>query len=238
MFGLDATGKLVNAPASTLDISRQGMRIDGVRNWQRPGEIIGVRYGPDKARYQIVWVGAADTPQQGQMGLKCVEAKVLWGTELEQSAAAAAGSYTGRLRAPSVLGPSTGSFSAPAEGLTTGSKRPHPQPAPSKPTSRRRNARYVVEGGVQVREQGASSGQWATVRDISLGGCYIETTSPLRLDARVEAALQIGEYQFNARGVVANVDPMTGMGIRFTDLTPTDRARLEALVATLAQKSP
>ncbi len=221
VFGLDSAGRAVNAPADTVDISRRGVRVGGVAGWQQPGETIGLRHGQEKARYQIVWVGRAQTPLQGQLGLMCLEiGKVIWSAELEQSGAGS---------------------DSPRGGHTEGAYRraPRASPAPAlsapKVPNRRRYARFVVEGGAHIEQQGALLSQWATVHDISLGGCYVETTSPFSLDAPVEAALHVGDFQFRAHGLVANVDPMTGMGIKFTGLMPMHRARLEGLIAALSQ---
>ncbi len=233
MFGLDSAGRPVNAPATTIDVSRRGARVAGLAAWNKPGEIIGVRHGQEKARYQVVWVGQPETPQQGQIGLMCVEiGKVIWSTAVAQSKAAAAdgASDTGSFHASQGIartepGPPTGSFRSQGASAAAGPNRRH-------------ETRYLVEGGLHVREQGALAGQWATVHDISLGGCYVETVSPLPLDAHVEATLHIGDFQFQAHGVVAKVDPLTGMAIRFTDISPVHRARLETLIAMLAQNAP
>ncbi len=220
VFGLDGRGRPLSQPVTTVDVSRRGARITGVHAWEQPGEIIGLRYGEQKARYKVVWIGKAGTPQQGQVGLVCVEAgKVIWGiaapTPLSGPHAATIGPGTSRLprpvSPPAVLGP------APA--LAT--------------QNRRRDSRYVVEGGINVRQQGAVSGQWATIQDISLGGCYVETSTPLPLDAVVEASLTIGDVQFRAHGVVSKSDRLVGMGIKFTELARADRERLESLIAKL-----
>ncbi len=207
----------MNAVGTTVDISRRGTRVAGIEAWEQPGDIIGLRHGQEKARYQIMWIGRAETPQRGQMGLMCVdEGKVIWASALPQTraAAATAGPDSGRL-------PISSAFA----------------PARVEVHNRRREPRYPVEGGLHVREHGGLAGQWATVRDVSLGGCYVETASPLPLDAGVEAALHIADFQFQAHGLIVRVEPLTGMAIKFTDILPKHRARLEALIATLAQNS-
>jgi len=46
-------------------------------------------------------------------------------------------------------------------------------------TERRSHVRYICDGGVEVRTEGSTTGFWGTLTDISLGGCYVQTFSPL-----------------------------------------------------------
>ena len=50
IFGMDSKGQPVNLAAATVDVSKHGARLTGVRGWDRPGEVVGVRYGVEKAR--------------------------------------------------------------------------------------------------------------------------------------------------------------------------------------------
>ena len=80
IFGLDAVGHPINKMAWTVDISRRGVRLKGITFRVRPGETVGVRYGTEKARYKVVWIGDPATPLQGEMGLLCMESdRVIWG---------------------------------------------------------------------------------------------------------------------------------------------------------------
>jgi hypothetical protein len=101
--------------------------------------------------------------------------------------------------------------------------------------NRRQEARYRVEGGAKIQEPGALAGQWAMLHDISLGGCYVETTTPLRPGARVDAVVHVGEMQIAAKGEVTVAHRMVGMGVKFTDMTPLNRQRLESLVDELVR---
>src|SRR5512140_1343574 len=79
IFGMDSKGRPINVPASTIDISKHGARLMGVRSWDYPGETIGIRYGTEKARYRIVWIGLPSSPVESQVGLYCVDqGKYIW----------------------------------------------------------------------------------------------------------------------------------------------------------------
>jgi hypothetical protein len=219
IFGLDSSGNPINSTAWTVDISRRGVRLKGINFRVKPGETIGLRSGPEKARYKVVWIGDPASPLEGQIGLFCLESgKYIW------SAEAAAGEAT------------------PATGATAGAVPAQEQRPPvptanhlSGPKSRRKEARYRTSGGAKVQEPGAGAAQWTMLHDISLGGCYVETSTPLRQGARVEVAVHAGDIQIVAKGEVTLVDRMVGMGVRFTELSPLNRQRLERLVTHLVQ---
>src|SRR5437868_772994 len=79
IFGMDSKGRPIHQSATTIDISKHGARVAGVRCWDYPGETVGVRHGSEKARYRVVWVGLPGTPVEGQVGLICMEpGKYIW----------------------------------------------------------------------------------------------------------------------------------------------------------------
>jgi hypothetical protein len=220
---MDSSGHPVNVSAWTVDISAHGVRVRGVSDWSEPGETIGVRHGPEKARFKIVWVGTKDSPNEGQVGLKCVEAgKYIWGLAAPQVAAAAA---------------------APAAGSVTSHFPSEPQVpiglSSSTPSAnnRRKAARYKANGGARVRETGGTAAQWATLHDLSLGGCYVETTAPLPPTSQVEIVIHINDIQITAKGFVTVCHKLVGMGVQFSDVSHLNRTRLEQVMAVLTETS-
>jgi len=216
IFGMDSRGRPINIASSTLDISKSGARLKEIRCWDYPGEIIGIRHGMEKARFRIVWVGAPGTPMDGQIGLQCIEAgRYIWGVAPPSTDAR-----------PDALG--IGGFARkPATQLAA-----QAQPM-SYPDRRRRDQRFTASGGVNVREAGSSVPQWTMLHDISAGGCYVETTSPFPPLSRVELTLQVGELRIECKGSVTVKHPLVGMGIKFTEMTPLNRERLQHLISNL-----
>jgi hypothetical protein len=220
VFGMDSAGRPINQTGWTVDISQHGARLKGLPYWSAPGETIGVRCGAEKARFKVVWIGQPGTPQQGQVGLLCIEAgKFIWGTSPPATEARTISSSAGMMQ--------TGSVQRPPIGTAP--------PVFSGRTNRRREARYCASGGAKIQEMGSAAGQWTMIHDISLGGCYVETTTPLRPGAEVDAAVHIGDIQIAVRGEITVADRMVGMGVRFTDMTPMNRLRLESLIDQLIQ---
>ena len=227
VFGMDSQGRPVNLPAQTVDVSRHGARVSGVQNWSHPGEIVGVRYGTEKARYRIVWIGTAGTPFAGQIGLQCVEAgKYIWDAlpSVPSTAPKPIGAGVSRK-----LGPQF-SASAPVSHLSSS------EPTPiSFDDSRRREARFSISGGANIREAGKNIPQWTTLQDLSFGGCYVETTAPLAVFSRVEITLHVAETKIEAQGTVTVKHPLVGMGIQFTELSPMNRERLRQVISRIEQ---
>jgi hypothetical protein len=216
VFGMDSEGKPINEPAFTVDVSRHGARLRGVTAWNTPGEIIGIRYGAEKARFRIAWVGQRGTVREGQIGVTCIDhGRYIWGIappEEPRPAMAAA-----RAAARSQM-------ARPPAGIA---------PLPTKGNNRRRSSRYKAEGHAKVQQLGASAAQWATLHDLSLGGCYVETTTPLAALTAVEVLVNVGEIQIGARGVVTVKHALVGMGIEFTEVSPLNRERLDRAVSEL-----
>ena len=83
--GVDRNGNRFIQSAHTIDVSRSGARLDGVGCLTRPGEIIEVRRGWQRARFRVVWTGQIGTPQANQIGICCLEPnKCIWGVPLPQ----------------------------------------------------------------------------------------------------------------------------------------------------------
>src|SRR5580658_3059654 len=69
--------------------------------------------------------------------------------------------------------------------------------------------------------------------DLSLGGCYLEISSPFPATSRVAIFMRAGGVEVRAQGVVRIMHPDKGMGIEFTQATPEHRAAVEKFVGVL-----
>jgi len=108
-----------------------------------------------------------------------------------------------------------------------------PQLEPPPCTDQRRAPRYYFGGVAELTD--LESGQMivALVRDLSLLGCFVKTTS-FQKGAKVKLTITDSGSHFSALGRVAN-QREDGVGIEFTDLGPIDRAGLEECLADLAE---
>jgi hypothetical protein len=100
---------------------------------------------------------------------------------------------------------------------------------------RRSQTRFPVSGTAYVSRVGAGERAQAKVGDISLSGCYLETSNPNHVGHRVELWIRIGHSELEALGVVRVRYPRIAMGIEFTFMSNADRRTLERLIANLKE---
>ncbi len=71
--------------------------------------------------------------------------------------------------------------------------------------------------------------------DLSLGGCYLELSSPFPPASRVTLSMRAGEMEVRVQGVVRIMHPEKGMGVEFTQSTPQHRSAVEELLRILTE---
>lgn len=69
IFGTDHHGRIFSEKVTTIDVSRSGARISGVRAEIKIDEIIGLTYGQNKVHFRVKWAGQPGTQTAGQLGL-------------------------------------------------------------------------------------------------------------------------------------------------------------------------
>lgn len=57
----------------TLEISRMGARVTGLRHAIPAGTMLSIQQGNSTGRFRVVWVGEEGSDREGQVGLQCVE---------------------------------------------------------------------------------------------------------------------------------------------------------------------
>ncbi len=94
IFGTDSTGHVFSDSVATVNVSFEGAMLAGVKRPIKPGEIIGLTYGKNKARFRVQWVGEPGTPNQGRMGIQNVmPTSCIWDIPLQPRNADAKSSY-------------------------------------------------------------------------------------------------------------------------------------------------
>jgi PilZ domain-containing protein len=102
---------------------------------------------------------------------------------------------------------------------------------------KRRHPRYPCDTGARIHPETGSAGYWGTVGDISLGGCYVFTFSPLPAGQVVTLEIKANDKEIALAGKTVSSHPGVGMGIAFSGFTQEDaEARLKAYVEQLAAK--
>ncbi len=132
---------------------------------------------------------------------------------------------------------SAGSAAAtpPAEpAITTPEVSPPFEPdifTPSWGQDRRRHPRMKCFVAVELRVGGSATPIWGNLSDTSLGGCFVETATPVPSGADVEIGLWLANGKIWIKGViltgiVTKSSPCFGIRIKYAEL---DRAERETL---------
>lgn len=104
---------------------------------------------------------------------------------------------------------------------------------PATSPSRRFTSRVHTPGDVWVCWKCQGREDISQVRNMSMGGLFIETpqTRPSGTVTRLD--FLVAEGQIRADAVVRHGRPGTGMGLKFTALSEQDRPKLAALITRL-----
>jgi CheY-like chemotaxis protein len=71
--------------------------------------------------------------------------------------------------------------------------------------------------------------------DLSLGGCYLEISSPFPVSTRVTLSMKAAGTELKAEGIVRVMHPDKGMGVEFSQRTAEHRALLEKFLSLLTE---
>jgi hypothetical protein len=102
---------------------------------------------------------------------------------------------------------------------------------------RRRFPRYSCDTGVRINLERGTGGFWGTLSDISAGGCYIHTFSPLPLDQPMMLKIKTNNSEISVAGRTVSSHPGVGMGVAFGRFINTDGEQvLKSYIAHLASQ--
>lgn len=83
---------------------------------------------------------------------------------------------------------------------------------------RRYAIRYPFAADVEILDLESGSHAEGVTSDLSMGGCFVCTSRPLPVRARVRIVLTRKDQKVEALAVVRIVKPRVGMGLEFMDL--------------------
>lgn len=101
--------------------------------------------------------------------------------------------------------------------------------------NRRFSNRYDCEGSAEIHVSNTGRLIRGHIANLSLGGCYIETSAGLDIGTRVEIVLRVTGLAFRAVGEVRSTYGSAGIGVKFTSMSAGGRARLHELIAELEE---
>jgi hypothetical protein len=121
--------------------------------------------------------------------------------------------------------------------------QPHPVPTPASATppfdlyssnwssDRRQHPRIKCFVAVELRVDDAPTPIWGNLSNTSVGGCLVETASPVKSGAKVEIGLWLANGKiwvkgFAINGVVTRSGPTSGVRVRFGGMAAPERDSL------------
>ena len=98
-------------------------------------------------------------------------------------------------------------------------------------SDRRRHPRIKCFVAVELRVEEISTPIWGNLSNTSVGGCLVETATPVKSGAKVDIALWVPNGKiwikgFALSGVVTRSGPTTGIRVRFGAMQATERDSL------------
>ena len=93
--------------------------------------------------------------------------------------------------------------------------------------------RFIAEAEVIETENGTRLK--ARTHDLSIGGCFLDTSNPSPKGAEIQVRISHGGAVFTARGRVAFVVPNMGMGVAFTNLDGTQAVVLQEWLSVVGR---
>jgi hypothetical protein len=97
----------------------------------------------------------------------------------------------------------------------------------------RRHPRFKCHNSVEIHTQEGAT-FWATIADLSVGGCYVEMAIPLQSGRKIQVAIWIGETKAWADCEVVYSTAGRGVGLKFSKISESDLERIRQFLAQLA----
>jgi hypothetical protein len=79
--GNDSSGQAYSELVHTLDVSRSGVRLGGIRRRLEAGSLVVLQYRQHKAEFRVIWTKPVGSGAEQQVGLEAGAQKDLWGLE-------------------------------------------------------------------------------------------------------------------------------------------------------------
>jgi PilZ domain len=107
--------------------------------------------------------------------------------------------------------------------------------SPNWGSDRRRNPRIKCFVAVELRVDETPNSIWGNLSNTSVGGCLVETATPVKSGSKVEIGLWVPNGKiwvkgFALSGVVTRSGPANGVRVRFGGMAPAERESLRQFV--------
>ncbi|MGC1942166.1 MAG: PilZ domain-containing protein [Candidatus Acidiferrales bacterium] len=103
--------------------------------------------------------------------------------------------------------------------------------------SNRRYPRIPTPKNVWVSWQHDGKQNVSRVRDLNVGGLFIDTPNPPPVGTSITLLFSVPEGEIRGSALVRNVTPGEGMGVQFVAMTQEHAVRLQTLFSRLLRSS-
>ncbi|HLW88872.1 MAG TPA: diguanylate cyclase [Terriglobales bacterium] len=96
--------------------------------------------------------------------------------------------------------------------------------------NRRLHARLQCRVTIEVHPEAATGPLFGNLTDISLGGCYVETSAIMSPGTQLKLIFSIDDGQLQAAGTVTRIDPGSGVAVQFKELNREDKDKMHRIL--------
>ena len=83
---------------------------------------------------------------------------------------------------------------------------------------------------VELHPEGQPGPIFGNMIDVSLGGCYVETTAILTPGSKLRVVFSMDDAELNAEGAVARIHPGSGVAVQFKEMSRESRERMHRIL--------
>ena len=91
---------------------------------------------------------------------------------------------------------------------------------------RRVHPRLKCRVTIELQTETGGAPLFANLTDVSMGGCYIETSTILSAGSKIKLGFSMDDPSLTAEGVVARLDPGSGLAVQFREMNRDGRDRM------------
>lgn len=124
------------------------------------------------------------------------------------------------------------------DSLNKGQNRASARAAAVEDADRRNANRHLFTASAEVVELSSGARFSTRTTDLGPGGCFIDTTNPFPVGAKVRVSIRKGKNQFNTPGTVVYSQHGLGMGVSFSGLDEAQQRAIEAWIRGAYDEGP
>src|SRR5256714_2845045 len=103
--------------------------------------------------------------------------------------------------------------------------------------NRRLYPRMKCRVTIELQPHGSEAPLLANLTDMSLGGCFVETSAIMPAGSKLKLVFSIDDGKMQAEGSVVRIDPGSGIAVRFNDMNREEREKMHRVLEFVQNSS-